>query len=119
MGNHLQQTLAVWADEKERLSRRMRSGEVERDQLEHNLMKEIARLHSSMSNASADQAATVKERECPALMEMNASLREAYAFLCEQQQQLEEATMERDRLQAHLITALERVSRQHAGLVPD
>eukprot|EP00929_Paragymnodinium_shiwhaense_P053240 TRINITY_DN26653_c0_g1_i1.p1 TRINITY_DN26653_c0_g1~~TRINITY_DN26653_c0_g1_i1.p1 ORF type:complete len:1243 (-),score=420.34 TRINITY_DN26653_c0_g1_i1:382-4110(-) len=52
-------------------------------------------------------------RNPPEVAEMSAALRETYGFLCQQQQRLEEASKERDRLQAHLAVVLERLDQRH------
>jgi len=113
----LRQRRSNWLEERKRLEGRVNCGELEHQALETNLMREISRLEET-SVAAAQEAASGEQQPIQAL-EMSASLREIYGFLCQQQRQLEDASRERDCLQAHLLTALERISRQHAGLVPD
>lgn len=114
----LESKSSAWGVDRERLVQRVASCDRERERLEHNLSREIRRLES----AEAPEEGTAAEGsagEGGVLPEINASLRETYGFLCHQQRELEEASRERDQLQAHLITTLERVSRQHAGLTPE
>merc|ERR1711862_870672 len=66
------------------------------------------------SNVSSPKTAT--NIDGSSLVCMNASLRDTHQSLCQQQQHLDAITRERDRLQAHLVVALERASNQRQGL---
>merc|ERR1712032_1227340 len=83
----LQQTVVAWRDEHERLTRRMQIGDVERGSLEHNLMREISRLNKTLIRPAetehcieSNPLGSLGNSECPALSDMNDSLRDAYAF---------------------------------------
>jgi len=115
---------STWVDERGRLERRASNSEVEHRALENNLLREISRLEGS--TAAATDALGGATLGAPGstiaqdIKEMGDALRQTYSFMCEQQQQLHEATQERDLLQSHLVTAIERISRrQHAGLIPE
>jgi len=129
-----------WAADKERLSQRVRSGETEQVQLERNLLKEISRRECAAAEDAGLNIARTETGSATAtspwmaeaamgleaaaggdgtvLARMNNSLRDTHHLLCDQQKQIEDIARERDRLQAHLISALERASLQNSGLAP-
>lgn len=140
---HLEQLIRTeqwaWAADHERLSQRVRSGEREHVQLEHNLLKEISRRETAAADGASMNVAQAESASAGAspwmaeaalgleaaaggdgtvLARMNNSLRDTHHLLCDQQKQIEEVSRERDRLQAHLISALERASFENSGLAP-
>jgi len=110
------------------LARRACTGEFEHDHVEPNSEQEIARTKSNDNRLGSDSEAEpavatissgvedVASSDGSTLARMNASLRDTHRSLVRQQEKLEDVTRERDRLQAHLLVALERASNHGHGL---
>jgi len=122
--------LGRWSLDKEELVKQLSSIEAEHMGLESCLLREIAQLErgesrEATSNGSssatrrevltAEGLQAAEEEDGPKLAQMNASLQDTHSALVVQKQRLEDITRERDRLQAHLIRALEKASGQHDG----
>lgn len=119
-----QSELRSWSLDKEQLAKRLSGSRQEHAQAESNLLGEISRLESvnrseevtegtsssSKGGAAEDEEKASTGADGSELARMNASLRDTHSELCEQQLQLDAITRERDRLQAHLMMALERAS---------
>jgi len=125
--------LGSWSVDKAELAKQLSSTEAKHAELESCLLGEIAQLEDgeakeATSNGSiglphcevmtADGVQAAAEENGSKLAEMNASLRDTHNALVQQQQRLEEVIRERDRLQAHLVRALERASGQQDGRKP-